>query len=466
MSRPDVGQLLRRIPAVSTLLNRGEVAATMPSVPRRVVVAAVQRVTGQWRSRVLAEKLDPPDEAAMAAEVLLEVARQARPSLRRVINATGVVLHTNLGRAPLSASAAAALDEVACHYSNLELDLESGERGSRHDHVEALLCELLSAEAAVVVNNAAAALLLALASIAAGREAVVSRGELVEIGGSFRVPDVMAQSGVRLREVGTTNRTHLADYQRALGPDTAAILKVHTSNYRLVGFVAEAGLGELAELAHAHGLPLLDDVGSGCLLPLPGDEPLVPARLAAGVDLCLFSGDKLLGGPQAGIAVGRTDLVARMKKHPLARALRIDKLCLAALEATLRAYLDPERAQTEIPVQRALRVEPAVLEAAAGELVRAVVAAAGPRVQASLEQGTSQVGGGALPTLELPTWLCAVSVPGASPTAVAASLRAGNPPIMCRLQNDRLLFDPRTLLEGETALVAEGLAAALERVAG
>jgi L-seryl-tRNA(Ser) seleniumtransferase len=437
----------------------------MPAVPRRVVVAAVQRITGLWRSRVLAEQVQPPDEDTMAAEVLVEIARRSRPSLRRVINGTGVVLHTNLGRAPLSAAATAALDEVAGHYSNLELDLDSGERGSRHDHVEAVLCELLGAPAAIVVNNAAAALLLSLASIAAGREAIVSRGELVEIGGSFRVPDVMSQSGVRLREVGTTNRTHLADYQHALGPDTAAILKVHTSNYRLVGFVADTSIGELAALAHAHGLPLIDDVGSGALLPLPGDEPLVRSRLAAGVDLCLFSGDKLLGGPQAGIAVGRADLVARMKKHPLARALRIDKLCLAALEATLRAYLDPERAAAEIPVQRALRLEPAVLEAAAAELVRAVTAAAGPRAQAHVERGVSQVGGGSLPTLQLPTWLCRVAVSGASPTAVATALRAASPAIMCRMQNDCLLFDPRTLLQGEIDLVAAGLAAALDRVA-
>src|SRR5205823_5536667 len=294
-----------------------------------------------------------------------------RPSLRRVLNATGVLIHTNLGRAPLAAEAIAQVVETARGYSNLELDLRDGTRGSRQDHAAALLRRLTGAEASIVVNNNAAALLLALAALAEGREVIVSRGELVEIGDGFRIPDVLARSGATLVEVGTTNRTRAEDYERAIGERTGALLRVHQSNFKIVGFTEQPPLSELARLAHRHGLPLVDDLGSGVLVEL-GDEPSVSASVAAGADLVTFSGDKLLGGPQAGLVVGRADLVERLRRHPLQRALRADKLGLAALEGTLLLYLDPARALAEVPVLRMLREEPSVVRSRAERLAAAV----------------------------------------------------------------------------------------------
>jgi L-seryl-tRNA(Ser) seleniumtransferase len=379
------------------------------------------------------------------------VAAAARPRLRRVLNATGVIVHTNLGRAPLAEAARAAVTRAALGYSNLELDLESGARGSRHDHVAALLCELTGAEAAIAVNNCAGATLLAASALAGpGREVIVSRGQLVEIGGGFRVPDVIAQAGARLLEVGTTNRTRRADYARAIGERTGAILRAHPSNFRQLGFVQEVEIEELCEL----GVPVIDDVGSGVLadsLEVLREEPAVRRSVRAGAALVCFSGDKLLGGPQAGVMAGRAEAVAAARAHPLARALRLDKLGLAALEATLRLYRDPDLARREIPVLAMLTASETELRERAERLAAAIGDAA------AIIDATARVGGGALPLLELPGPAVAVALPGVSADQLAARLRAADPPVMGRIEDDRLLLDPRTLADDEIALVARAV---------
>jgi len=379
---------------------------------------------------------DPGDLTARVVERLQTV---RRPSLRRVLNATGVIVHTNLGRAPLAAPAAERVAELARGYSNLELSLLDGVRGSRQDHVAALLRRLTGAESAVVVNNNAASLLLTLAALAEGREVIVSRGELIEIGDGFRIPDVLARSGAALVEVGTTNRTSAADYERAVGPGTALLLRVHQSNFRVVGFAAQPTLGDLAEVARKHGVPLVDDLGSGAFADL-GDEPTARDSLAAGADLVCFSGDKLLGGPQAGVVVGRAELVEKLRRHPLHRAVRIDKLSLAALEGTLIAYLEPERALREVPVLRMLRESESSVRARAERLAAAV----GGDVEATV----ARVGGGALPLAELPSFACAVE------ESLAAAIRAGDPPVIGVVRDGRLLLDCRTLADDEIDEVA------------
>jgi len=371
-----------------------------------------------------------------------ELAAARTPSLRRVLNATGVIVHTNLGRAPLADAALDHVREATRGYSNLEFDLTTGSRGSRQDHVAGVLRRLTGAEAALVVNNNAAAVLLALAALAEGREVIVSRGELIEIGDGFRIPDVLARSGARLVEVGTTNRTRAADYERAIGPETAVLLRVHQSNFRVVGFTEQPRVEELAAVARRHELPLVDDLGSGVLGPLT-DEPSAREALAAGADLVCFSGDKLLGGPQAGIVAGRADLVERLRRHPLQRALRADKLTIAALEGTLQLHLDaPER----IPVLRMLR-EPA---AAVRERASRLAAAVGGTV----EETVARVGGGALPLAELPSFACAVE------EALVGPLRVGSPPVVGIVRDGRLLLDCRTLDDDEVDEVAAAVRAA------
>jgi L-seryl-tRNA(Ser) seleniumtransferase len=388
----------------------------------------------------------------LRARAEARVARIERRSPRPVLNATGVIVHTNLGRAPLAAEAQAAVARVAGGYSNLEWDVERGTRGSRHDHVAGLLAELTGAEAAMAVNNCAAAVLLAAAALAGpGRDIVVSRGQLVEIGGGFRVPEVVAQAGARLVEVGTTNRTRRADYERAIGTETGAILRAHPSNFRQLGFVQEVEIEELCEL----GVPVIDDVGSGNLaehLPALADEPPVRRSIAAGAALVCFSGDKLLGGPQAGVLVGRADAIAAASAHPLARALRLDKLSLAALEATLALYRDPDRARLEIPVLAMLTADEATLADRARRLAEGIGAGA------EIVAATAKVGGGALPLLELPGPAVAVAGP---PDQLAAGLRAADPPVVGRIQDGRLLLDPRTLAEEEIELVAAAVRSAL-----
>src|SRR5881398_1507351 len=393
---------LRDLPSVDELARRLE---------DPLGVEAARVVLARAREEVRAGG-DPGD---LVARARAEVVALRSPHLRRVLNATGILVHTNLGRAPLAEAALARVVEVARGYSNLEYDLDSGTRGSRQDHAAGLLRRLTGAEAALVVNNNAAAVLLGLAALAEGREVLVSRGELIEIGDGFRIPDVLARSGAHLHEVGTTNRTRAADYERAIGPETALLLRVHQSNFRVVGFTEQPRLAELVRVGRAHGLPVVDDLGSGVLVELE-DEPSARDALAAGADLVCFSGDKLLGGPQAGIIVGRGELVERLRRHPLQRALRADKLTLAALEATLALYLEPESAARRIPVLRML-VEPVEAVEARAERLSAIVGG-------EVEQTVGRVGGGALPLAELPGFACSVE------EELAARLREADPPVV------------------------------------
>jgi L-seryl-tRNA(Ser) seleniumtransferase len=421
-----VSDALRALPPVDAL-------AAEVDAPRTVALAAARAVLAERRAELLAGDGGAADLAARARAA---AAAAGRPSLRRVLNATGVIVHTNLGRAPLAEEALAQVVEAARGYSNLELDLRGGVRGSRQDHVAPILRRLTGAEAAIVVNNNAAAMLLALAALAEDREVIVSRGELIEIGDGFRIPDVLARSGARLVEVGTTNRTRAADYEAAVSPGTALLLRVHQSNFRVVGFTEQPRLEELAAVARRHGVPLLDDLGSGVLTELPG-EPSARESLVAGADLVCFSGDKLLGGPQAGIVVGRAELVERLRRHPLHRAVRADKLTLAALEGTLRVYLDaPER----IPVLRMLDEDVEVVRARAERLASLV--------GASVEETVGRVGGGALPLAELPSFACAVE------ESLAGPLRGGEPPVVGIVRDGRLLLDCRTLRDDEIDEVA------------
>ncbi len=425
---------LRDLPSVDELLHDERLAAA----PRELALAAARGALERAREEIrVGQDPGPVVEAAVA-----ELARLRAPSLRRVLNATGVIVHTNLGRAPLGAAALARVVEIGSGYSNLEYDLERGERGSRQDHLAELLRRRTGAEAALVVNNNAAAVLLALAALAEGREVVVSRGELIEIGDGFRIPDVLARSGARLVEVGTTNRTRAGDYERAVGPETAVLLRVHQSNFRVVGFTERPRLEELAELARRHQLPLVDDLGSGSLFAM-GDEPTPAESLRAGADLVCFSGDKLLGGPQAGIVVGRTDLVERLRRHPLQRALRADKLTLAALEGTLATA--PSSAQAETPVLRMLHEPLAAVRARAERLAA--------RVGGEVEDTVARVGGGALPLTELASAACAVE------EGLAERLRRGDPPVVALVRDGRTLLDCRTLTDAE----ADEVVGAVER---
>jgi L-seryl-tRNA(Ser) seleniumtransferase len=422
------------LPSVDKLLGDSRLA----SASRPLALAAARTALEAAREEIRAG-FDPGDVAERA---VAELARIGGPRLRRVLNATGVIVHTNLGRAPLAEAALARVAKVGAGYSNLEYDLGEGARGSRQDHVVHLLRRLTGGEAALVVNNNAAAVLLALAALAEGREVIVSRGELIEIGDGFRIPDVLARSGARLVEVGTTNRTRAADYERAIGPETALLLRVHQSNFRVVGFTEQPGVAEVAEVARRHGLPLVDDLGSGALADLP-DEPSPHTSLAAGADLVCFSGDKLLGGPQAGVAAGRAELVERLRRHPLQRALRADKLTLAALEGTLALYLDPERAGAEVPVLRMLREPPERVRERAERLARLV--------SGTVEETVARVGGGALPLRELPSFACAVE------EGLAEPLRAGEPPVVAVVRDGRTLLDCRTLADSELDEVAEAV---------
>jgi L-seryl-tRNA(Ser) seleniumtransferase len=418
---------LRDLPSVDELAR---------GIDDPLAVEAARTVLAQARDAI--DTVSDPVE--LAQRVRDEIQRLRLPKLRRLLNATGVIVHTNLGRAPLAAEALERVVEIARGYSNLEYDLTAGARGSRQDHVAETLRRLTGAEAALVVNNNAAAVLLALAALAEGREVLVSRGELIEIGDGFRIPDVLARSGARLREVGTTNRTRASDYEDAIGPETALILRVHQSNFRVVGFTELPPLRRLAQVAQSHKVPLVDDLGSGALVEL-ADEPSAKESLADGADLVTFSGDKLLGGPQAGIVVGRADLVEKLRRHPLQRALRADKLTLAALEGTLALYFAaPER----IPVLRMLR----------DDGVRARAERLASLVDGAVEETLARVGGGALPLAELPSFACAVEEELASP------LRAGEPPVVGIVRDGRLLLDCRTLTDAEVDEVARAVVAA------
>ncbi len=449
-------QLLREIPKVDDLLRSPALVSLCQNAPRSAVADAVRSVLAELRSSMLAgEAAALPDEAALAARVAECVKCACRPSLRRTINGTGVILHTNLGRACLAEAAAAAVAEVARGYSTLEYDVLTGGRGERYSHVEALLTSLTGAEAAFVVNNNAAAVLLILSALAEGGEVVASRGELVEIGGSFRVPEIMESCGARLREVGTTNKTHLSDYERAIGPDTRALMKVHTSNFRIVGFTESVPRAEMAALGHAHNLVVIEDLGSGSLLDLAQfgiqGEPTVQDSVRAGVDVISFSGDKLLGGPQAGIIIGKKQYIDRLKRHPLTRAMRVDKLTLAALEATLRLYASGT-AFEQVPTLAMLAAKPETLFARAEALARALCAAGAEAEPVSVED---QVGGGSVPMQMLPSFAVSVSpAAGRSVEALEAALRLGEPPIIGRIDHGRYLLHVRTLREADFAAIA------------
>jgi len=439
---------LRQLPSVDRLLGEEAVQELVAAYGHRQTVDALRETLDGVRDEVRAGA-DVPGIAPLVARASACLRERLVPTLRPVVNGTGVIIHTNLGRAPLAAAARAAMEAVGRGYSTLEYDLQEGRRGHRTVHAERLLCELTGAEAALVVNNNAGAVLLALTGLAQGRGVVISRGQLVEIGGGFRIPDVMAQSGARLIEVGTTNRTHLRDYAAALGThdDVALILRAHHSNFRIVGFTTEPGLADLVALGAEHGLPVVDDLGSGALLDTAQfglmHEPMVQESVAAGAAVVCFSGDKLLGGPQAGIIVGRAEYVEPLKTHPLARALRADKLCLAGLQATLLHYLK-EEATEQVPVWRMIATPQEEIERRARRWRRALRRAGVP---AEVGDGESTVGGGSLPGETLPTKLVALNTE--SPDRLAAALRAADPPVVARIEEDRLVLDPRTVLVEE-----------------
>ena len=431
---------LRDLPSVEQLLQTPRVADLATVYGRPLTLDALRFSLDEARGAAKSGVDLPPRDSLIARAACL-LAGWTRPTLLPVINATGVILHTNLGRAPLSRAASEAMTSAALGYSNLEFDLSTGKRGSRTAHAESILQRLTGAEAALVVNNNAGAVLLILSALAKGKRVVISRSQLVEIGGSFRVPDVMKQSGAKLAEVGATNKVHLRDYKEALDEGAALVMRAHRSNFKIVGFTEEPELKQIVDLAHAHGLPFVDDLGSGTLLDTApyglGHEPTVQESLAAGADVLCFSGDKLLGGPQAGIILGRADLLARIKKHPLARAVRADKLCLAALSATLLHYLKDE-ATREIPVWRMISMSPQQArvraEAWREALGRGEVAAS-----------ESTVGGGSLPDESLPTFVLSLKVK--SPDKFLKRLREANPPVIARTENDKILLDPRTVLD-------------------
>jgi L-seryl-tRNA(Ser) seleniumtransferase len=469
---PDVRQrYLRTLPAVDELLRHPRTQPLLEIHSRNLIVESIRKVLEEKRRAILQSRDEREASAATstpeewAALVEEELAASLRPSLRPVINATGVVLHTNLGRAPLSEDALRNVAEIAGGYSNLEFDLETGERGSRYGHVEEILCRISGAEAAVVVNNNAGAVLLALNSLAEGKEVVVSRGQLVEIGGSFRIPDVMRKSGARLVEVGTTNRTHLRDYEKALGSDTALLLKVHPSNFRILGFTAEVPLKDLVTLGRERGVPVMEDLGSGCFVDLSRfgleHEPTVQEAVQAGGDVVTFSGDKLLGGPQAGVIVGKRGALDLIRKNPLNRALRIDKLTLAGLEATLRVYLEPEQALKTLPALSMLTCPPGELEARAKQVRRRVVKAVSSYCQITLREETSQVGGGALPLQPLPTWVLALRPLRISAAALEDKLRKNEPPVIARVKEEEVLLDLRTVAQQEEPILVEAVRQAL-----
>jgi L-seryl-tRNA(Ser) seleniumtransferase len=450
----NINETLRRLPSVDSLLSAEDIASLIARYGRGIVVRASREVLEEARARIRAGSGAP---AALVPLVEKRVNQLVSATLVPVINATGVVIHTNLGRAPLAVAAMAEMGAVGGGYSNLEFDIASGKRGSRYDHVAARLAELSGAEAALVVNNNAAALVLVLATLAAGREVVVSRAQLVEIGGGFRIPDIMRQSGAILREVGTTNRTYTHDYTGAVGDETAMFLHVHSSNFRVVGFVHQPSVAELAPAAHARGLVVVDDVGSGALLDTSrfgmAKEPMVQESIAAGADLVLFSGDKLLGGPQAGCIAGTHDLINELRRHPLARALRVDKTTLAALDATLGIYLR-DRAIEEIPVWRMIARSEKALEEVTRRWENELRQAG---ITAQAERGLSTVGGGSLPGETLPTWL--LRLPDPHPDARAAALREYRPAVIARIEKEHLLVDPRTVLPEQEHLLLEALVA-------
>lgn len=448
MVQAEINTTLRQLPSVDALLKESTAMSMVTQYGRPATVDALRKALDAARARLMAGDTVPIHNRAILAEASSHLSTNFRPTLRPVINATGVIIHTNLGRALLSRSAQKALLKAAENYTTLEYDLDTGERGSRYTHAESLLCELTGAEAALVVNNNAASLILILSALARDKGVVISRGQLVEIGGGFRVPEIMQQSGAKLIEVGTTNRTRAADYEQAITEETAMLLRVHASNFKIVGFTEETPLADMAKIARERKLLLVDDLGSGTLLDTSkyglDREPMVQDSIAAGADLICFSGDKLLGGPQAGIIVGKKDHIANLKQNPLARALRADKLCYAALNATLEHYRKNE-ATDHIPVWQMI--------ARPLETLQETAYSWSQQVGGTVINGESAVGGGSLPGATLPTALLALDV--SSPDAIMARLREAEMPVIARIQDNRVVFDPRTVLrQQESALLA------------
>ena len=455
--------MLRKIPKVDELLTlaeeTGRMAAMTDIIPPAAVRDAIRDELEALRGNILAGDLtELPEKKAILDAACTRAYGEQRSSLRRVVNGTGVVLHTNLGRSLLSWQAVSAVEEVARNYSTLEYDVDSGSRGSRHDHIDNLLASVTGAEAAMVVNNNAAAVLLILSAMGKGGEVITSRGELVEIGGSFRIPEIMTQCGCTLREVGTTNKTHLFDYEDAIGPETRALLRVHTSNYRIVGFSERPGLAELVELGRKHGLPVIEDLGSGSLVDLTAfgihGEPTVQQSVKAGVDVISFSGDKLLGGPQAGLILGKRAYIEKLKRHPLARALRVDKMTIAALRETLYAYQDPAWAKCNIPVLRMLGASGEELRGRAEKLRLALE---GFGCAARVVETEGQVGGGSCPTQLLKSWAVAVDPGKLTADQLAEALRRPYPHIIGRISQGQYLLDVRTLTDDDFSAIARRL---------
>ena len=454
--------LLRKLPGVDHVLELWDRAGPVKDVPRPVLVRSIRTALDRLRTRILAGD-ELLNETMLGDNQLLHLAAQAVDksmefNLKRVVNATGVVVHTNLGRSLLPESVARHVAEMSSRYSNLEFDLQEGARGSRYSCVEEILCEISGAEAAMVVNNNAGAVFLSLETLAKGKEVIVSRGELVEIGGSFRIPDVMARSGARLVEIGTTNRTHLPDYEGAIRDETALLLKVHTSNYSMVGFTADVSLKDLVALGARYHLPVMKDLGSGNFVDFSRygviNEPTVQETVATGADVVTFSGDKMLGGPQAGIIVGRKEALERIKKNPINRALRIDKMTLAALEATLHLYRDESKAISAIPTLRMLTLPAKVIANRARRLLNRLRKPGDERLAAIIVSASSRVGGGALPLQELPTKCVAVRIEGQSANRIDRIMRKATPPIVGRIENDLFVMDMRTVQDEEIAIIA------------
>jgi len=459
---PEQQVLLRKLPGVDHVLELWEERPPVDQIPRTVLVEAIRSALEQLRTAILGAG-EPIDEMVFSDGELLRLTEQVVNKavgfrLKRVINATGVVVHTNLGRSLLPAEVARHVAEISSLYSNLEFDLEKGTRGSRYSNVEDILCALSGAEAAMVVNNNAGAVFLSLETLAKGKEVIVSRGELVEIGGAFRIPDVMARSGAKLKEVGTTNRTHLPDYEGAIGDETALLLKVHTSNYSMVGFTADVSLEDLVVLGAKYHLPVMKDLGSGNFIDFSKygllREPTVQETVAAGADVITFSGDKMLGGPQAGIIVGKEEAVDSIKKNPINRALRIDKMTLAALEATLHLYRDEARAVSTIPTLRMLTMPVKLISSKARRLKNRLRKLGDKRLKAAIMTSSSRVGGGALPLQELPTKCVATKIEGLSANRLDLAMRHASPPIIGRIDDDLFVMDARTIQDEEIPIIS------------
>jgi L-seryl-tRNA(Ser) seleniumtransferase len=459
----DKNKLLRNIPAVDEIMKNQEVIELFEEFPREMVLNAVKMILDERRKKILnsgSSDQTNPDRVKMVNkdEIIQKIDLMKELSLKRVINATGIIIHTNIGRAPLSEEAVNAVIEAAKYYSNLEFDISTGKRGKRYTHVKSLLQDITGAESGIVVNNNAAAVLLCLSTFAKGNEVIISRGELIEIGGSFRIPEIMEQSGAKLVEVGSTNRTHIEDYKNAITEKTKMILKVHTSNYRVVGFTSEVGLDDLNKLAKDYNLPLLLDMGSGNFMPAEElglkDEPTVQDEVLSGADIVTFSGDKLLGGPQAGIIVGKNKYIDRIAKSPLNRALRVDKLTLAALEATLKAYILSDEAKADIPVIKMLKMSEEELKNRADHVVRTIKNKCSV-FKLSVCKDSSQVGGGAYPLHDIPTYVVSLDSTPLSVNKFESLLRSLKTPVIARIKNDRVLFDMRTLLDDEVEILPD-----------